>query len=57
MKQVDWRDNAIRTLLLASGALAAVLMTLKGNAPAVPALAIGAVLGTFFVTGFESSEE
>jgi|GEM_PF-2871747 len=56
MKRFDWRDYVIRVLVLVSGALAAVLLILNGYAPALPALAIGAVLGTCFVTGLESGQ-
>ena len=54
MKRSDWRDYVIRVVLLVSGALAAVLLTLNGYCPALPALTIGAVLGNCFVTGLES---
>ncbi|HVT03968.1 MAG TPA: hypothetical protein VHL58_11425 [Thermoanaerobaculia bacterium] len=53
MGKFDWRDYVIRALLLASGGLSAVLLTLNGSPQAVPALAIGAVLGTMWVAGLE----
>jgi hypothetical protein len=40
-------DITLRTLIVVAGAISAVLLVLKGQAPAVPALAIGATLGAF----------
>jgi hypothetical protein len=40
-------DIALRSLIVVAGAISAVLLVLKGQAPAVPALAIGATLGAF----------
>ncbi|HEX9160363.1 MAG TPA: hypothetical protein VF980_01550 [Thermoanaerobaculia bacterium] len=43
------QDLALRTLIVIAGALSAVLLALKGQADALPALAVGATLGAFFV--------
>jgi hypothetical protein len=45
MKHVTLQDFALRGLIVVAGAVAAVLLVLKGQAQAVPALAIGATLG------------
>ncbi|HEY8712405.1 MAG TPA: hypothetical protein VIO12_04385 [Thermoanaerobaculia bacterium] len=44
---LDLQDVALRTLIVIAGALSAVLMAMKGQAQALPALAIGAMLGVF----------
>ena len=41
------QDIALRSLILIAGAVSAVLLVLKGQAQALPALAIGATLGVF----------
>lgn len=51
------QDYALRTLFVVAGVLAAVLLVLKGQAQAVPALAIGAMLGTAAVSRFGASQE
>ena len=51
------QDLALRALLVVAGALAAVLLVLKGHAPALPALAVGATLGAFAMGRFGPSEE
>jgi len=43
--------------LVAAGSVAAVLLVLKGQAQAVPALAIGATLGTMAMGGYGATEE
>lgn len=55
MKNLDLQDVALRALILVAGTLAAVLLSLKGEAQALPALAIGGTLGAFCVSRF--SEE
>jgi hypothetical protein len=45
MKNLPIQDLALRGLIMVAGAIAAVLFVLKGQAPAVPALAVGATLG------------
>lgn len=47
-------DLALRALIVIAGALSAVLMAMKGQAQALPALAIGATLGAFAVPSRES---
>ena len=42
---MNFQDFALRSLIIVAGAVSAVLLVLKGQAPAVPALAIGATLG------------
>jgi hypothetical protein len=56
MKNFDWQDVAIRTVLVAAGCVAAALLVLRGQAHAVPALAIGATLGTVAMGGFGATE-
>ena len=50
----DLRDYALRGLIIVAGALSALLLALKGQTEALPALAVGATLGACFV---RSSEE
>ncbi len=57
MKHFDWQGLAIRALLVAAGGIAAVLLVLKGQGPAVPALAIGATLGAVVMGRFGAMEE
>lgn len=49
MKEFDWRDFALRAVLIAAGCVAAALLSLKGQAHALPALAVGGTLGAFLV--------
>jgi len=51
------QDFALRALLVVAGALAAVLLVLKGHAQALPALAVGATVGAFAMGRFGPSEE
>jgi hypothetical protein len=51
------QDLALRVLIVVAGGLAAVLLTMRGQAHAVPALAIGATLGTLFMSRVGASEE
>jgi hypothetical protein len=53
----DLQDLALRTLILIAGALAAVLLTLKGQGQALPALAVGATLGACMMARFGPSEQ
>ena len=46
-RRFDWRDFALRGLIVAAGIVAAILLVLKGHSEAVPALALGATLGAF----------
>jgi hypothetical protein len=50
-------DVALRTLILVAGTISAVLLSMKGQGEALPALAIGAALGTVFMTQFGQTEE
>ena len=45
----DLQDLALRVLIFVAGALSAVLLAMKGQAQALPALAIGATLGAFAI--------
>jgi hypothetical protein len=45
--RLDPLDLALRTLIVIAGAISAVLLAMKGQALALPALAIGATLGAF----------
>jgi hypothetical protein len=53
----DFQDLALRALILIAGGLAAVLLTLKGQGQALPALAVGATLGVCVMTRFGPSEQ
>ncbi len=53
----DLSDLALRTLFLTAGAIAALLLTLKGHGAALPAVAFGGALGALFVAGTQTSEE
>jgi hypothetical protein len=57
MKNLDWQDLAIRAVMVVAGGVAAALLILKGQAQAVPALAVGATLGTFAMGRFGTSQE
>jgi hypothetical protein len=46
----DYRDFALRALILVAGLLSAVLLTMKGQGEALPAVAIGGALGAFVAT-------
>lgn len=50
-------DLALRGLILLAGLLAAVLLTLRGQGAAVPALAAGAALGVLMVARLDRSEQ
>ena len=57
MNDLAIQDLALRALLVVAGALAAVLLVLKGHAQALPALAVGATLGAIAMSRFGPSEE
>ena len=57
MKNWDVQDFALRGLVVIAGAVAAVLLVLKGQAQAVPALAVGATLGAVAMGHTGASEE
>lgn len=46
----DYRDFALRALILVAGGVSALLLALKGHGEALPAVAIGGALGAFFAT-------
>lgn len=45
----DFRDIALRALIVVAGVLSAVLLSMKGFGEAVPAVAVGGALGAFFM--------
>ena len=49
-------DFTLRTLIMVAGVLAAALLALKGQAHALPALAVGGMLGAFAVRAGTSEE-
>ena len=51
------QDLALHALIVVAGSLSAVLLSLKGHVEAVPALAIGATLGTVVMSRFGTSGE
>lgn len=53
----DFRDYALRVLILVAGGLAALLLTLKGHGEALPAVALGGAIGAFFASRTQTSEE
>ncbi|HUP47150.1 MAG TPA: hypothetical protein VNA04_00010 [Thermoanaerobaculia bacterium] len=53
----DRRDVALRTLIVVAGALAAVLLAMKGQAEAIPALAVGGTLGAFVMARLGATED
>ena len=52
----SWQDLVLRALIIVSGVVAAALFVLRGEGEALPALAVGGMLGAFLVTRFESEE-
>ena len=50
-------DFALRTLIVLAGGLAAVVLSLKGQGQALPALAVGGTLGAFMMARFGPSAE
>jgi hypothetical protein len=56
LKKLDPRDLALRALIVVAGVLAAVVLALKGQGAALPALAAGGILGAC-VTRFATSSE
>ena len=57
MNGLNLQDLALRALIVVAGAVAAVLLTLKGQAQALPALAVGATLGALMMGNFGPTEE
>ncbi len=56
MNRHDLQDYALRALILVAGGIAAILLALKGQAQALPALAVGGTVGAFAMR-FGTSEE
>ena len=50
-------DFALRALILLAGSLAALVLSLKGEGQALPALALGGTLGACVMARFGPSEE
>lgn len=57
MNHLGFQDVALRVLILLAGGIAAWLLALKGEAQALPALAIGAALGGVVMTRFHTQEK
>jgi hypothetical protein len=57
MKQFDLQSLALRGLFLLAGAIAAVLLMLKGYGPELPGLAVGGMLGALAMARFGPNEE
>ena len=57
MKNFGFQDFALRTLIVLAGGVAAVLFILKGQTSALPALALGAMLGVCAMTRYGPSAE
>ena len=55
--RLDLRDVVLRTLILVAGGIAALLLALKGQGQALPALAVGGTLGAFVMARFGPSEQ
>jgi hypothetical protein len=53
----DLQDVALRTLIVVAGGLAAVLLVLKGQGQALPALAVGGTLGACVMARFGPTEQ
>ena len=53
----DYRDYALRSLFLAAGGVAALLLAMKGYGAALPAVAFGGALGALFATRVKTSAE
>jgi len=54
--RTNWQDVAIRAAILLSGAVAAILFVMKGEGDALPALAVGSMLGACLVGAGESED-
>ncbi len=50
----DYRDFALRALILIAGGIAALLLTLEGYGTALPAVAVGGGLGAFFAARLQT---
>ena len=54
--KLDFRDFAVRALIVVAGVLAAVVLSMKGQGAALPALAAGGILGAC-MTRFATTSE
>jgi hypothetical protein len=57
VKNLDFRDWALRALIVACGAVAAALLVMRGQAQAIAPLALGAMLGAAMMSRVGPSEE
>ncbi|MDQ6801423.1 MAG: hypothetical protein M3041_11345 [Acidobacteriota bacterium] len=57
MKDFDFQDFTLRTLIVFAGGIAGALFILKGQASALPALAAGATLGVCAMLRYGPSAE
>ena len=57
MKKLDLQDFALRTLIVVAGVVAAALFILKGQGAALPALAVGGMLGACAMARYGPSAE
>ena len=57
MNELDLQDVALRVLIIVAGAIAAVLLAMKGEGQAIPALAAGGTLGAFLVRAGRAQDE
>ena len=55
--KLDFQDFALRALFIIAGIVSALLLTMKGQAIALPALAVGATLGALMMGRVGASEE
>jgi hypothetical protein len=55
--KLELQDLALRALIVVAGSVAAVLLVIKGQAQALPALAVGATLGAVFAGRVGESAE
>jgi hypothetical protein len=53
----DYRDYALRILIVVAGGVAALLLAMKGHGEAIPAVALGGAMGAFFAPRAQTSEE
>lgn len=53
----DYRDYALRVLIVVAGGVAALLLAMKGHGEAIPAVALGGAMGAFFAHRAQTSED
>jgi len=54
--RANFQDIAIRAAILMSGVVAAILFVMRGEGDALPALAVGSMLGACLVGAGESED-